>query len=77
MDVQILSTVKSLYNGKADFVSVPGSSGSIGILKNHAPLLSSLKKGEIKIVINKKEEFYKIDGGVVEVLNNKVVILVS
>ena len=77
MDVQIISPDRNLYEGKADLVTVPGSSGSIGILNNHAPLVSSLKKGEVKVILNKKEQFFKIDGGVVEVLQNKVVVLAS
>ena len=77
MDVQIVTPDKSLYDGQADLITVPGTSGSIGILNHHAPLVSSLKKGEIKIVLNQKEKFFKIEGGVVEVSKNKVTILVS
>lgn len=77
MDVQIVTPDKSLYDGQADLITVPGTSGSIGILNHHAPLVSSLKKGEIKIVLNEKEEFFKIEGGVVEVSKNKVTILAS
>ena len=77
MDVQIITPDRNLYDGKADLVTVPGISGSIGILNNHAPLVSSLKKGEVKVILNKKEQFFKIDGGVVEVLKNKVVVLAS
>ena len=77
MDVQIITPDKNLYDGKADLITVPGTSGSIGILNSHAPLISSLKKGEVKVILNKKEQFFKIDGGVVEVLKNKVVVLAS
>ena len=77
MDVQIITPDRNLYDGKADLVTVPGTSGSIGILNNHAPLVSSLKKGEVKVILNKKEQFFKIDGGVVEVSQNKVVVLAS
>ena len=77
MDVQIITPDKSLYKGQADLITVPGTSGSIGILNHHAPLVSSLKKGEIKIVLNEKEEFFKIEGGVIEVSQNKVIVLVS
>ena len=77
MDVQIITPDKSLYKGQADLITVPGNSGSIGILNHHAPLVSSLKKGEIKIVLNEKEEFFKIEGGVIEVSQNKVIVLVS
>ena len=58
MDVQIVTPDKSLYDGQADLITVPGTSGSIGILNHHAPLVSSLKKGEIKIVLNQKEKFF-------------------
>ena len=77
MDVQIITPDKSLYSGQADLITVPGTSGSIGILNNHAPLVSSLKMGEVKIVLNDKEEFFNIKGGVVEVSNNKVIVLAS
>ena len=77
MDVQIVTPDKSLYDGQADLITVPSTSGSIGILNHHAPLVSSLKKGDIKIVLNQKEEFFKIEGGVVEVFKNKVTILAS
>ena len=77
MDVQIITPDRNLYDGKADLVTVPGTSGSIGILNNHAPLVSSLKKGEVKVILNEKEQFFNIDGGVVEVLQNKVVVLAS
>ena len=77
MDVQIITPDKSLYQGQADLITVPGTSGSIGILNHHAPLVSSLKKGEIKIVLNEKEKFFKIEGGVIEVSQNKVIVLVS
>jgi|TARA_Y100000385_G_scaffold284538_1_gene342687 F-type H+-transporting ATPase subunit epsilon len=77
MNVQIITPDKNLYDGKADLVTVPGTSGSIGILNNHAPLVSSLKKGEVKVILNEKEEFFKINGGVVEVSQNNVVVLAS
>ena len=77
MDVQIITPDKSLYDGKADLVTVPGTSGSIGILNNHAPLVSPLKKGDVKVILNEKEEFFQINGGVIEVSKNKVVVLAS
>ena len=77
MDVQIITPDKNLYDGKADLVTVPGTSGSIGILNNHAPLVSPLKKGDVKVILNEKEEFFQINGGVIEVSKNKVVVLAS
>ncbi len=58
-------------------VVVPGSDGFIGILNDHAPLVSSLSNGSVKVKLGKEEKLFVVDGGVVEVLNNNVVILAS
>ena len=49
--------------------------GSFEILNNHAPLISALQKGKVKIRKNGSDEFFEINGGVIEVLNNKILIL--
>ncbi|MBL4593636.1 MAG: F0F1 ATP synthase subunit epsilon, partial [Flavobacteriales bacterium] len=49
--------------------------GSFGLLNNHAALVSTLKKGEIKIIANGNEQTFPVNGGVVEVNNNKVIVL--
>ena len=77
MEVQIISPDKMLFNGEATLVVVPCTDGQIGILNNHAPLVSSLVKGVVKVQNEGKEEFYDIPGGVVEVSSNKVTILAS
>jgi len=77
MDLQIITPDKTLYNGKADMVVVPGSDGFIGILNDHAPLVSSLSNGSVKVKLGEEEKLFVVDGGVVEVLNNNVVILAS
>jgi F-type H+-transporting ATPase subunit epsilon len=75
MKLQIITPDKELFSGETNSVVVPGTDGEIGILNNHAPLLSSLKKGELKVKVNDKDELFKINGGVVEVLNNNVIVL--
>ncbi len=76
MKVEILSPEKHLYDGEATFVSLPGSDGSLGILDNHAPLITTLKKGVVKLkMADGKEEIYEVNGGTVEVLNNRIIIL--
>lgn len=76
MHVEILTPEKALFKGEATFVFLPGSDGSLGILNRHAPLISSLKKGTVRIKDNAgKEQKFDVKGGTVEVLNNKVVIL--
>lgn len=76
MNIEIITPDHSLFNGEANAVSVPAIDGSLGILNNHAPLISALKAGKVKVTLtNGKEEFFEINGGVAEVLNNKVIIL--
>ncbi|MFT4770523.1 MAG: F-type H+-transporting ATPase subunit epsilon [Cryomorphaceae bacterium] len=76
MTVDIITPDESLYSGDATAVMVPGIDGSLGILERHAPLISALKKGQVKVTDGSgKEMTFEIDGGVAEVKNNKVIIL--
>lgn len=75
MHLDILTPDKILFSGAVDSVTVPGSKGRFQILKQHAALVSSLEKGKVNIKTGDKEEEFEINGGVIEVLNNKVVIL--
>ena len=76
MTVEILSPGKVLFEGHAKFVSLPGSEGGLGILDNHSALITTLKKGTVKLDFNGGEsESFEVNGGTVEVLNNKVIIL--
>ena len=77
MDLQIITPDNELFSGEVDSVVVPGSDGLIGILNNHAPLVSSLKCGKVKVNNGDKEQFFEVNGGVVEVLKNKVIILAT
>ena len=74
MRLVIISPEKKLFEGEANSVTVPAVDGSLGILDNHAPLISALKKGTVEIKGSSNSNF-EINGGVVEVLKNKVVIL--
>ncbi len=76
MLLEIISPDKKLYSGEADLIQVPGSKGSFEILKNHAPIISTLEKGHIKIVApDGKKTTFEIDGGVIEAKNNKIIVL--
>jgi len=76
MQLDIISPDKNLYSGEVKAIKLPGIGGSFGILDNHAPLISALKKGQIKITDNDgKEELFDVNGGVIEVLKNKVIVL--
>ena len=76
MKVEIITPDKELFMGEAELVQLPGIDGSFEILNNHAALISVLKKGKVKLVGKEKETtLIDINGGVIEVLNNKVLIL--
>ncbi len=76
MLLEIISPDKKLFSGEADLIQVPGSKGSFEILKNHAPIISTLEKGQIKIVASDgKKTTFDIDGGVIEAKNNKIIVL--
>ncbi len=79
MYLEIITPDEKIFEGEVESTIFPGSDGSFQILNGHAPLISSLTAGDVKIVsmVDKKlkETYYAIDGGIVEVLNNKVVVL--
>ena len=76
MLLEIITPDKKIYSGEVDLVRVPGSSGSFAILQNHAPIISTLDEGEIKVITRKNQTIYfHVDGGVVEVKNNEIIVL--
>ena len=76
MHLEIITPDKKIYDGKVKLVKVPGSKGSFEVLKNHAPLISTLDNGEIKIIDKSdKTSNFTIGGGVIEVNNNEIIIL--
>lgn len=76
MQVEILTPDKSLFSGNADVVTLPGINGSFQILQNHAPLIANLGKGTLSIKSANDLQSFEIKGGLVEVLKNKIVVLV-
>ncbi len=76
MQLDIITPDANLFSGEVTSVILPGIDGSLGILNNHAPLITSLKKGVVTITSNDgKEESFETNGGIVEVLNNKIIVL--
>ena len=76
MKVEILSPDTLIFEGEATSLRLPGKDGSFGILNNHAPIISTLVEGNVELTDedgNTKE--FAINGGVVEVLQNKVIVL--
>lgn len=78
MNLEILTPTGKIFSGDVLGVQLPGIAGSFEVLDGHAPLVSALKPGSLKIIVEKsRNEFYQIQGGFVEVLNNKVTVLVE
>jgi len=76
MDIQIITPDKTLFTGQAKLAQFPGLDGSFEVMNNHAPMISALRKGKIRIKHdNDSEEMFDIRGGVVEILNNKMLVL--
>jgi F-type H+-transporting ATPase subunit epsilon len=75
MILEILTPDKKVFEGEVTSVSLPGTMGSFEILNNHAPIISTLEDGKLTVRGAGKEEVFMIQGGVVENLNNHVVVL--
>jgi F-type H+-transporting ATPase subunit epsilon len=75
MNLEILTPDKKVYEGEVTAVTVPGTLGSFQILRDHAPIISTLEDGEVVINNGTTSETFFIKGGVVEVLENKIIVL--
>ncbi len=77
MKVIISKPDTTLYDGDAKLVQLPGTGGLFEMLDNHAPIISSLSKGTIRLVNNEGEKTFEIRGGVVKGQQNDLMILVQ
>ena len=80
MFLEIITPDEKVFEGEVDSATFPGSDGSFQVLNDHAPLMSTLGNGELKYKITSKdkkttETILDVEGGVVEVLNNRVIVL--
>ena len=74
--MQIINTEKQLFEGEVKMVRVPGTLGSFEIQRNHAPILSTLEPGTIRIVLeNNEKQTFEIKGGLIENSDNNIIIL--
>jgi len=73
--VDIVSAEQEIYSGLVDAVFATASMGEIGIYPRHTPLLTSLKPGEVRVLVNGKEEQFYVSGGMLEVQPHIVTIL--
>jgi F-type H+-transporting ATPase subunit epsilon len=78
MTLEILTPEKKIFSGEVYGVQLPGITGLFEVLDKHAPLISALKNGKLKILKDKSTtNSYTIQSGFVEVLNNKTTVLVE
>ena len=79
MNLEILTPERKLFSGEVYGVQLPGITGSFEVLDKHAPLVSALKAGKMKVLKDRNNHlaFYEIQSGFVEVLDNKVTVLVE
>jgi len=72
---EIVSQDRTIFEGEADIVVLPGGEGEMGILPNHAPLLTTLSFGVIRVRLGDREDIYTVSGGIAEVQPTIVTIL--
>lgn len=79
MNLEILTPEKKLFSDEVYGVQLPGIAGLFEVLEKHAPLVSALKAGRVKVLKDKTNHlaFFDIQSGFVEVLNNRVTVLVE
>jgi len=75
--VDVVSAEASIFEGKAEFVVLPGESGELGIFPQHIPLITRIRPGAVRIKIpgRAEEEFVFVAGGILEVQPNRVTVL--
>jgi F-type H+-transporting ATPase subunit epsilon len=79
MNLEILTPEKKLFSGDVYGVQLPGVEGLFEVLDKHAPLVSALKTGRVKVLKDKNNHlaFFNIESGFVEVIHNNVTVLVE
>ena len=76
MLLEIITPEKKVFQGEVNSVQLPGTNGKFEVLNNHAPIISNLTKGDVRVIdSNNKTELFEINGGVIEMQNNKIIVL--
>ncbi len=76
MYLEVLSPGKTVFSGNIKIIKVPGTGGSFEVMKNHAPLISTLDDGKVRIVAeDDTTRLFNISGGVIQVIANKIIVL--
>jgi F-type H+-transporting ATPase subunit epsilon len=72
---EIITQERTVYSAQVDYVSLPGTEGVMGILPNHAPLMTALAYGEVMVRKGGDEEYFAIGGGFAEIRSDQVTVL--
>ncbi len=76
MLIEIISPEATIFSGEVKRAKFPGKDGSFEVLNNHAPIVAVLKKGKIRLMdANNQAAFFEVNGGVVEMQKNKIIVL--
>ncbi|MAD50152.1 MAG: ATP synthase F1 subunit epsilon [Flavobacteriales bacterium] len=76
MQLEIITPEHKVFEGQVSSVQLPGVDGKFEILNNHAPIISTLTKGNVRVIdTNDNTELFEINGGVIEMQNNKIIVL--
>jgi F-type H+-transporting ATPase subunit epsilon len=76
MKIEIVTPDTTIYEGDVSLAQLPGLDGSFEILSHHSPMIAALKKGKVKVIDAKKATlFFEINGGVMEVLKDRILVL--
>ena len=76
MILEIITPEKEVFKGKVTSVKFPGESGEFEVLNNHASIISTLTSGNIRLItIENKTKSFTINGGVIEMKKNKIIVL--
>ncbi|MFZ5591821.1 MAG: ATP synthase F1 subunit epsilon [Bacillota bacterium] len=73
--LEIVTPEKKVFSGDVRFVVVPGVEGELGFLPDHAPLVSALKNGQVRVQQEGRQLKFNVAGGFVEVRNSRVMVL--
>ncbi|MBI5218081.1 MAG: ATP synthase F1 subunit epsilon [Bacteroidia bacterium] len=76
MTIEIVTPERKIYEGEIRLVQAPGSDGSFELLQNHAPIISTLQSGTLRMISSNEDEItFDINSGILECMDNKVIIL--
>ena len=77
VQIDVVSAEESIFSGEAEFVVAPAKMGEVGIYPNHAPMITTLKSGSLKIKLadKKEEQLIYVSGGILEVQQGMITVL--